>query len=70
MVNMLKNESGTYSKHTDRRWTHNKGSSSCSLILNTKAHHEVVVQSFPDKMSSRSYITNKLYGEETLSGKK
>jgi len=25
MVNMLKNESGTNSKHTDRRWTHDKG---------------------------------------------
>jgi hypothetical protein len=25
MVNMLKNENGTKSKHTDRRWTHDKG---------------------------------------------
>jgi hypothetical protein len=25
VVNMLKNESGTNSKYTDRRWTHDKG---------------------------------------------
>lgn len=25
MVNILKNESGTNSKHTDRRWTYDKG---------------------------------------------
>ena len=25
MVDMLKNERGTNSKHTDRRWTHDKG---------------------------------------------